>query len=409
MTEPAPPAPRFRELCLQCRRVRSACWCHALRPVDPGVRVVVLQHPGEARNPIGTARMAHLSLRGSQLLQGVRFEEDPAFRALVSEPAHQLAVLYPAAHAVDAAQLARDGRPLTVIAIDGTWSEARSVWNKNPTLRTLPAVRLSPTAPSRYRIRREPEAHCLSTIEALTALLRELCGPGFDERALLRPFDAMVEHQLTFIESSHPAHRAGRHAPRAPKPVRELVVPPELTAFGRHLVLVCGESNGYSAAHADGGGQVALTQWVALRPDTGETFHALVRPANGFAPIALERMQLDEAAFEGALSPEAFSIRWRMFVEPQDVLGAWGFFSLSLLRGAGLPLPPYVNVQALVNERARRRVGKVEAGHALLCGDAPPPRFPGRAGARIELLRELVEVLRRPPVTPFAAARAAPR
>ena len=392
MNRPLAPAPAsFRELCLHCRRARSACWCAAVTPVDPGMRVVVLQHPGEARNPIGTARMAHLALRGSALLGGVRFEEDNAFRALVDDPTRHVAVLYPSPHALAVAALRQSARPLTLIAIDGTWSEARSIWNKNPSLRKLPAIRLAPAEPSRYRIRREPEAHCLSTIEALTTLLREMHGPSFDTQALLRPFDTMVEHQLKFIDAGHPDNRAGRHKPRPQKAKRTPHVAPELTAFGRHLVVVHGESNGFASAHPDGGGKVALTQWLALRPDTGETFHALVQPPAGLAPHALERIELDEETFSRAVSVDVFREQWAAFAEPLDVLCSWAFYSLILLRAAGADVPRYVNLHGLANERARRRLGKIEAAHAALCvpvdttpSSAAPtaPTFPGRGGRR---------------------------
>ena len=65
----------FRSVCLRCKRriplpVR----------VDPGARartrVVVLQHPSEARHPLNTARLAVLGLAGARLLVGSATPQD---------------------------------------------------------------------------------------------------------------------------------------------------------------------------------------------------------------------------------------------------------------------------------------------------------------------------------------------
>lgn len=392
--EPHDDEPRYREQCLRCRRARSACWCGAVSAVDPGVQVVLLQHPREARNPIGTARMAHHGLVGSVLLEGVFFEENESFRALLDDPTHQVAVLYPGENGRSPAELTASGLPLRIIAIDGTWSQARSVWNKNPSLRKLPTVRLSPTRPSRYRIRREPADHCLSTIEAIAELLHTLAGERFDPQAFLRPFEAMVEHQLGYIDATGGGPGAGRHSAHRPRPRKTRPAPEELTVFGRNLVLVQGESNGWPASRDDVP-RVAMAQWLALRPDTGESFHAFVQPPTGLAPQGLERLEVDEATFAQALAPEEFLRRWRDFVEPQDVLCSWAFFPLRLLRDAGAEVGPYVNLQQLCNERLFQRVGKVEAAEALLALPVIAPRFPGRGGIRLAHMEGIVEKLRR--------------
>jgi DTW domain-containing protein YfiP len=68
-------------------------------------------------------------------------------------------------------------------------------------LAALPAVGLPPQAPSRYRIRREPEPWCIATIEAIVAALRiiEPQTPGCE--ALLRCFATMVDRQAAYTES----------------------------------------------------------------------------------------------------------------------------------------------------------------------------------------------------------------
>ena len=415
--------PHFRELCVRCRRAKAACWCAAVNPIVQDVRVVVLQHPREARNPIGTARMAHLALPGSTLIEGVSFEHDAKLSTLLGDSSRRVVILYPTEGARDIAGLAGDDdqRPITLVAIDGTWSQARSVWNKNPRLRALLAVRIAPAAPSRYRIRKEPAEHCLSTIEAIGEALRLLHGDDtrFERETFLEPFEAMVEHQLSFIEN--PPVGARRHAapvsktPYVPRP------PAELTSLGRHLVLVHGESNGWPSSPLPPGGagdsashapshrpqrrpetpRPALAQWLAVRPETGETFHAIVVPATAMAPRGLERLEFDERVLAQAIAQDEFLRRWRAFAGPQDVMASWAFFPLRLLREAGGAIGAYVNLQAVASEYLRRRLGKLEGAYETLC-DAPPllagdGAFPGRGGLRIEMLLRITLRLRREP------------
>ena len=50
-------------------------------------------------------------------------------------------------------------------------------------------------APSRYRLRKAPQAGALSTIEAIVSALETLEAPA-QFAALLRPFEALIEGQI---------------------------------------------------------------------------------------------------------------------------------------------------------------------------------------------------------------------
>ena len=180
----SPLQPAHRELCLRCRRPRRACYCPHLRPVESATRTCFLQHPRERKTAIGTARMAHLSLPNSELHQGVSFEDHPRVRALAA--AEGTALLFPGAESVDPAAL-RGPRPRAVIVVDGTWSQARKVVKQNPFLQALPRLAFTPERPSNYRIRAEPSAECVSTIEAVVHLLGALEGAPERFRPSSRP------------------------------------------------------------------------------------------------------------------------------------------------------------------------------------------------------------------------------
>lgn len=179
------------------------CYCAKLRPTHARTHVVFLQHPRERGMAIGTARMAHLSLPGSELHVGLELADHSRVSAVAREPGTY--VLFPGDGASSPAQL-RDAPPRNLIVVDGTWPMARKVITKNPFLAALPRVGISPRRPSNYRIRRQPAAHCISTIEAVAEVLGALEGDHARFDAMLEAFDYMVDLQLDRARR----HGAGR-------------------------------------------------------------------------------------------------------------------------------------------------------------------------------------------------------
>ena len=55
-----------------------------------------------------------------------------------------------------------------ILVLDGTWSQAKTLWWRNPWLLKLPRLVLRPREPSMYgRLRREPRREWVSTLEAV--------------------------------------------------------------------------------------------------------------------------------------------------------------------------------------------------------------------------------------------------
>ena len=178
-------------------------------PLEHRTKVVVLQHPREARNPGGTARMVERGISGAERLVGVSFESDPRFRAfLAAEPV----VLYMTEAARPVTELQGRQGGTTLFVVDGTWWQAAKIWRLNPTLRALPTYRIAPIEASRYRIRRgDPHPACLSTVEAVAAALDAIDGAPGRHAALLAPFEALVNRRIATASSERrsPRHRRG--------------------------------------------------------------------------------------------------------------------------------------------------------------------------------------------------------
>jgi DTW domain-containing protein YfiP len=201
-----PPLWHPRSVCQNCRRPVSVCYCQYLTRIETETRIVLLQHPLERDMPIGTARMASLCLPNSELLIGVDWQNSPSLARLLADPERPPVLLYPGK---DARDLHRSpiASPVTLIVMDGTWTNTRKMVRRNPILRHLPRVTFQPDHPSEYRIRREPDARFVSTIEALMYVLGVIEGNAARFQGLMLPFQKMIDTQL--------AHKSGRAASRS--------------------------------------------------------------------------------------------------------------------------------------------------------------------------------------------------
>lgn len=339
---------------------------------------MILQHPRESDVPINTARLAELQLEGAERYVGTTLAELPGLRQRLQDPTAPAILLYPGEGARDLHAEPPAG-PVTLLVIDGTWWQARKLFRNNPELAALPRFSLTPNAPSRYRIRREPAAHCVSTIEAIGEALSVLEPSGFDRTALLRPFEAMVDYQLHYAEAQasrrHLTHRA-RKLERPPRP------PALLLEREADLVVAYGEANAW-AKGSPLGGDAEIVHWTAERVSSGERFEALIKPRRALSPSFEAHARVDPARVLDGESFDTFRERWAMFARPRDVLVGWGFYAAERLRAEGIELPERVDLRLMSRRHLRRKTGEV-AECASRLGAAPEePWALGRAGVRL--------------------------
>jgi DTW domain-containing protein YfiP len=190
------PAPTTRDFCYKCWRVQTLCLCEYIKPIRSNTEIVILQHPNEKKMPYNTARLAHLCLDNSQLINGIDFSLNKAFLDLIPEDLSEIGILFPSENAKELS----DAPPLKkLVVIDGTWSEARKILFNNPILKTLPQYQFTPEKPSNYRIRKEPLPNYISSIEAIVQSLRILEKDDSKFQHLLDIFDRMVDRQVDFL------------------------------------------------------------------------------------------------------------------------------------------------------------------------------------------------------------------
>jgi DTW domain-containing protein YfiP len=351
--------------------------------------VVLLQHPRERHVPIGTARLAHLCLPGSELHVGVDFGDDAAVRAALAggdgRPAY---LLFPGPAAIDLAET-RPAGPITLVVVDGTWWQARKLLKRNAVLRALPQVRFTPPAPSNYRIRREPADHCVATVEALALALGALEEAPARFAGLLRPFEAMIDTQIHYARTVRGARH--RHALHRARRARRPTMGSLLRERAENLVCLHGEANAWPS-RLPGGPPPEIVHWVARRARTGETFEAIIAPRRPLAPAIPGHLGLAAERLAAGESWASFRRRWEAFARPDDFICTWGRYSSDLVEAEGIPLSAArFDVRNAANARLGARSGTIEDCSARMGLAVGPPCAAGRGGVRLAALSAIVD------------------
>lgn len=193
--------------CPTCRKPASVCVCALQEPLDGRVRVLVLQHPQEQDVLLGSVPLLARGWRPTVVRAGLSW---PNLASALGDPPEAIradawAVVWPhalprpltdAERQAPATRLGRgaDGPLDGVILLDGTWSQAKALWWRNPWLTKLGRLVLAPREGSIYgRLRKEPRAGFVSTLEAAADALVAAGEPAEARDALRRAFRTMVQ------------------------------------------------------------------------------------------------------------------------------------------------------------------------------------------------------------------------
>ena len=182
--------------CQRCRMHESLCICELIPSIETRTRLLLVIHRFEDRKPTNTGRLATLCLPSSETI--VRGHEDRPTAPIPVPPDTQPLLLFPAEDALPIEPFAQSTRAVTLIVPDGTWRQASKVRSRVPGLRDVPCVTLPRGEPSQYRLRFDPHAQGLATIEAIAralGILEGQRGPDVQQR-LEWVFRAMVERTL---------------------------------------------------------------------------------------------------------------------------------------------------------------------------------------------------------------------
>ncbi|HEY3911219.1 MAG TPA: tRNA-uridine aminocarboxypropyltransferase [Stellaceae bacterium] len=187
--------------------------------LDNRLFILILQHPREQKESTATAALAAAMLRRARLAVGLSWPNLGRALGAAAGPSpdpRRWAVLHlgsvrPRRFGLEREVVAIDrlGQPVPdqhvmlrgldgAVLLDGSWSEAKALWWRNPWLLKLRRLVLDPQRPSDFnRIRREPRREALSTIEAAALLLARIENRPELEAALKSALDRLVAEART--------------------------------------------------------------------------------------------------------------------------------------------------------------------------------------------------------------------
>lgn len=196
--------------CERCRLFGPYCICDLQPPARARAGVCLLMGDIEAIKPSNTGWLIADLVPETHAFAWSRTVIDPALIALLNDPRWQPFVVFPGefvepsrvvtdllspqAPTTPSAGGGADRQPLFVL-LDGTWSEARKMFNKSRYLDGFPVLSLRPDQASNYRLRRSACADHLCTAE-VAALCLQMAGDAGAAEALSAWLAVFTEHYL---------------------------------------------------------------------------------------------------------------------------------------------------------------------------------------------------------------------
>ena len=197
------------DFCPECGKRADLCVCSAEEPLNNRHFVLILQHPQEQDKELGTAKIICNRLKNAALVVAL---SRPSLKAVLGRDADpkKWGVLYLGAQnetpvATGLYALTKKGtlcpdqaaalRDLEgIILLDGSWSQAKALWWRNPWLLKTQRLLLVPEKRSMYgRLRKEPRKESVSTLEACAQCLTFLGEDGAVAEALTASFSLLLE------------------------------------------------------------------------------------------------------------------------------------------------------------------------------------------------------------------------
>lgn len=213
---------KYGQRCGRCLMRFEICICSAIPQLDLATRLVLVIRRRELQCPSNTGRLAALALPESRIvLHGEVGQKLDLATAI--DPALPTYLLYPSEDAMLLGDALKG--PINLIVPDGNWRQTAKMRRRDPSMAALPTLRLPPSAPSLYRIRKESQAEGLATLEAIARALGVIEGEAV-QKALERLLDLMTRRILWSRGAGLPDDSARRYP--------EQTAPRDCLASGRY-------------------------------------------------------------------------------------------------------------------------------------------------------------------------------
>ncbi|MBI3554753.1 MAG: DTW domain-containing protein [Deltaproteobacteria bacterium] len=222
------------DTCATCFKEPALCLCAVVKAIPTRLHVLFLQHPQEPDKTLGSARLAHSILKNSTLRVGLSW---PNLAKALGRPAENAkwGVLYLGGRSQEkrppgyraprlaikaknekifsAMETGQQGGLEGLVVLDGTWSQAKTLWWRNAWLLKLNRIVITPERKSMYGdLRREPRRECLSTIESVAEALDVLGEKPEAAAALRTSFSELLKRFRGVLQKAR-ASKSSKSAP----------------------------------------------------------------------------------------------------------------------------------------------------------------------------------------------------
>jgi len=157
------------------------------------------------KEKVGTGRFSHLILKNSEIIVDVGFDENKRLQEVLSDELYETYLLYPGDEAFNLStakewKTSQQRKPQFII-LDGTWPCAKKMMKLSTCLHHLPRVSFSPSITSDFIIKHQPLPGCLSTVESIYQVIKELNKLKVEETLeqevnLIEVFNYTVKQQI---------------------------------------------------------------------------------------------------------------------------------------------------------------------------------------------------------------------
>lgn len=171
--------------------------------------------------------MTELQLENSEIIVGVDFTNNDRVNEILTQEKSNSFLLYPGKDDFNlsirkSAEInAFMGHKPYLFILDGTWPCARKMLKLSTNLQQLRRVSFDNKITSKFIIKQQPEALCLSTIESVFTVLNLLRDGNLENcetKGFLIPFEKMIAHQLEYMRDPQSKHyRSTANTEIAPK------------------------------------------------------------------------------------------------------------------------------------------------------------------------------------------------
>ena len=195
----------YREYCYKCNRTKENCVCKYINKIDTNTKFILIMHPKEfKKTKNNSGKMTISSLPNSKMFVGIDFSLNKEINELIDNPNNSCYVLYPHETAINLnTQNIKNGKNTIIFIIDSTWACSKKILRFSENLNKLPKISFTHNLESNYKFKKQPNIHCLSTIESTLCILELLNKQGIEKiktkdlENFLNPFNKMVEFQVS--------------------------------------------------------------------------------------------------------------------------------------------------------------------------------------------------------------------